>query len=149
MDLTREELEKGCICAGCGQYAKIYTRKLNASMAASLIKFARYYLFNRIDKSKFFHEDSILSHPENTDFAKLRFWNLIESRRDFKLDGNSAGFWRITNLGYDFVAGNIEVPSKIKIYNNEKYGRSEALTTIQKSLGKKFNYRELMNDWIQ
>jgi len=143
MDLTREELEKGVRCACCGQFAKIYTRKINSSMVRSLIKFVKYY-DHRL-ASEWVHAANILPPPVGSDFPKLRFWGLIESKCDYKLDGNSAGMWRVLPKGYAFAAGKVTVPEKIKIYDNVLYGHSENETTIQKALGRHFNYNELMN----
>jgi len=71
-------VRKGVICPCCTQYAKIYVRPLNSSMARDLIWLVRTYdaMGTWVDVSlapKSFHM--------SREFAKLRYWDLIEELR--------------------------------------------------------------------
>ena len=49
----------------------------------------------------------------------LRFWGLIEQREGVAADGNpNIGFYRITDLGRQFVLEQVTVPRYIFLYNN-------------------------------
>lgn len=142
--------ERGVDCPCCGQFVKLYRRKLNSSMAYALIMIARH---DRRRPGEFFHVPAWLdalavpSAVARGDFAKLRFWGLIEPQPDTRrADGSKrAGFWRITPLGRDFAAGRVSVPSHVYLYNQKPIGRTPpGRATIREALGDRFDFGELM-----
>tara|TARA_R110000824_G_scaffold122685_2_gene280024 strand:+ start:5271 stop:5414 length:144 start_codon:yes stop_codon:yes gene_type:complete len=46
----------------------------------------------------------------------------------------------------DFVCGKIKIPQYALIYNDQVLDFSENEVSIRDSLGKKFDYQQLMND---
>lgn len=52
--------------------------------------------------------------------------------------------WKPTKKGIQFVENMIQLPSHVFIFNNIVYGFSSTMTTIEESLGEKFDYTELM-----
>lgn len=139
LDEAKEELQsrldKGATCPCCGQFAKIYNRKLNSAMAYSLILVAKYFDANPWEE--WLHVERYLSRKTRaTDFYKLKFWNLIE-------EGKSS-HWKILPLGYSFVNNLVLVPKKASIYNNMLIEPSSSTTTIIEALGSHFKYAELM-----
>ena len=140
LDEAKEELQsrldKGATCPCCGQFAKIYNRKLNSAMAYSLILVAKYFGANPWEE--WLHVERYLSRKTRaTDFYKLKFWNLIE-------EGPKSSHWKILPLGYSFVNNQVLVPKKVSIYNNVLIEPSTSTTTIVEALGNHFNYFELM-----
>lgn len=138
-DWLRERVEEGAHCPCCTQMAKVYKRRINATMAKTLITLYRYSAVG-----EFVHAPSL---PGDThECSQLVWWNLIEEEADHhREDGGRAGWWRVTALGRRFVDGEIALPSHARVYD----GRCLALVpkkylTIQDCLGHKFDLRELL-----
>jgi hypothetical protein len=152
----REEWEKGTTCPCCNQRVKLYKRRITGSMAVGLIFFSNYYFDNKIDPVEYLKPINVFNkikdtttynvHNLNTNFALLRYWELIEPLKEERADGsNRNGFYRITNRGYKFIAGTLEVPKLVKLYNQKTKGfDAQEMVTIKDCLGTKFNYKELM-----
>jgi hypothetical protein len=136
--------EKGTRCPCCDQYAKIYNRKLNSAMARSLILVDKY--FSMPDAEEHLHVERYLTkYTRATDFYKLRFWGLIEAKDRSIVDGiPNAGYWKMTQLGKDFVRDLVRVPARVAIYNDSFMGHSTDTINITEALGQKFDYIELM-----
>ena len=144
----RENAEKGTECPCCGQFVKIYRRKLNSAMACALV-----YLYKRENREAdegWIHVENYLKSQNipasiRGDFPKLRYWGLIEQFEGQREDGSTrVGLYRITEKGELFVEGQLAVNKYILLYNQKLLGRDGDATTIQDALGDKFNYEELM-----
>lgn len=140
----RANWERGVECPCCGQFVKLYKRKLTSAMAYVLI------LMSRRSGTDYFHVENWLK-TENTpaslrgDFPKLRYWGLIEAQAGKRSDGSSRlGFYRITQAGRDFVAGNSTIPSHAHLFNQKFLGLTGDLIDIRTALESKFSYDELM-----
>lgn len=76
------------------------------------------------------------------------YWNLVEM--DMKLTKKNTptkkrGWWKITQVGIEFVRMQRRIPKWIKTYNSEIVEVLEGETTnIRECLGEKFDYDELM-----
>jgi hypothetical protein len=126
-------------CPCCKQDVKVYKRQLNRTMAKALI---RLHFFDE----EWVHVPSVIGFSRmGGDFAKMGWFGLVEEKDAVKEDGNPhAGYWRIKELGRDFVREAAKVPAHIFIYNNRILKKSEEQIGIRQALGKKFNYDELM-----
>jgi hypothetical protein len=136
----REQVKgKGASCPCCTQLAKVYERSLGAGQAALLVQWWAKY---RREPVKL----SAVLHTPGGDYAKLRWWGLIEDMRDRREDGGSAGVWRITEHGEAFVRGRVTVPRHAKVYDNRFQGFDAGTpqVTVRDVLGEKFDYDELM-----
>jgi tRNA-binding EMAP/Myf-like protein len=137
--------KKGSICPCCTQFVKLYPRKINAAMSQALI------LIYKSKNKDFFHIEDYLkdlkcSSAIRGDFAKLRFFGLLEKKSGVRKDGSKRnGFYKITKLGEDFINNGATVPKSISIFNNKIYETSEELVDIDMALGEKFDFTELMN----
>lgn len=91
----RDRIDDGETCPCCDQFAKVYRRRLNASMARGLI------LFYRAHGVFWGHAPSTPGIAElGGEFARLRWWCLIQEHDGGRDDGNPhAGQWRITPTG--------------------------------------------------
>jgi hypothetical protein len=133
-----ERAEEGVECPCCKQNVKIYWRNIFASMVNALIK-----LLQNNGKNEFVHWQIYSSG--SGDFAKLRYWGLIEEEKTTRPDGGSAGFWKITNKGVNFLEGNVSIPKYAVVYNGELLCLDDKETvTIKDIIGEQFNLRELM-----
>lgn len=79
-------------------------------------------------------------------YAKARYWGLIEQSSEVAEDGNNSGDWRLTPLGQQWVLEEITLPQRVQLgakgtLLTEPFG---APVDIRGALGTKFDYRELM-----
>lgn len=131
---------KGVDCPCCKQKVQLYRYKIQAQMI--------YYLFEimKLQRNKPWVHVMNEVKPINGDYAKLRYWGLIEERGDVpEKDTKSSGFWRITEKGKQFLYGYIPIYSHCLIFNHKCYGTSGVPITVQEALQNKFSYEELMN----
>jgi hypothetical protein len=129
-------------CPCCEQTAKVYRRTIHAGMAAQLI---RIYRAGLNQPEGWVPVDEIYSHGASGDYAKLRFWGLIEPKDQRTATDNASGYWRVTPRGEDFVLSKVRVPSHVLVYNNEKIGVDDTVRVdIRAALGSQFDYQQLM-----
>lgn len=146
--------DDGAYCPCCGQFAKVYRRKLSSSMAYALVLIDRFF---RETPHGWLHVPSYLTENvpakcgatfRGGDWAKLAYWGLLreQNRGDVHsiAGGPRAGYHRITDRGKLFVRGKIVVPKYVFVYDGEPMGFSEETTSIDDALGSRFDYQELM-----
>lgn len=139
-DALREGERTTCPC--CRQVVKRYRRALHAAMAQQLVRL--FYLGSAFDR-EWVQVKRLYLPGSSGDYAKLRFWGLIEPYDQRTADSNAAGYWRVTKHGVDFVLGQIVVPRYVYLYNNEKVGEDYTETlSIWQALGAHFDYADLM-----
>jgi hypothetical protein len=119
---------------------------------------ARYYRRIEVKQDEWLHVPSYIAevavgNPRRAaavrgDWAKMKFWGLIEEKPDVRADGSPrVGYWRMTQLGRQFVAREVKVPSHVYIYNGEPLQRSvENQITIDDALTTEFSYAEIMGE---
>lgn len=135
----RERLDEGAHCPLCTQMAKVYRRKLNTSMAAALIQFWR------VHGRDWGHAPTTGTIARlGGDWAQLRMWGLTEELTEPREDGGRAGWWRLTELGVQFVANQFTVPKYVRLYDGRLMGHAGDQVTIVDALGDRFDYSELM-----
>lgn len=142
---TEKNKSTGCICPCCNQILKVYKRALNSVMSRCLI---RLYWLDNNDKN-YHHVKKIVEGISDTgtnDFSKLKHYSLIEEMpKDLSnTKTRTSGFWKITEKGRLYVENKISVESHIYLCNASLLGFSTTQTNIIESIGKKFNYQELM-----
>lgn len=142
--------EMGIVCPACSQYVKLYKRKITSSMAYALILLYRY--FEKNPQAEYVHMNDYLNSIEGLpypvksgDNTKMQYWKLIEKMDATREDGsNRVGYWKITDLGKDFVRGLVTMRTHALLFNSKCYGFKGVDITIQEALSDKFNYNELM-----
>lgn len=137
LDQHREE---GVCCPACGQFAKVYTRKINSGMARALV------LMYRAGGEDFVHKPSVLGGVGSAarDESLLRYWGLLEEESAMRPDGGRAGWWRVTHLGFEWIHGMTKVLSHARVYDGELLGLVGDMVTIEECLGSKFNLSQLL-----
>jgi len=148
-------IDDGVICPCCDQFAKVYRRSISGPMVLTLI--AMYHVSREREGCSnglgpWIHIERDINDAGRTakrsrDYAKLRHWGLIEPHPHnaaARPDKSSAGLWRITSPGVNYVEGDLCVPKYALVYNNEGRGFDGDILSIEDSLGKNFNYGELM-----
>ena len=142
----QEGKERGVVCPCCDQYAKIYKRKFNSSMARGLITLARYASTH--PQEEWFHLATIFRDAKvcaSNDGALLRHWGLIAPFKGQRKDGSKrVGYHRLTDLGKSFARGIGTIPAYAVLYSEELLRLSEEQVTMKAALGAKFSFEELM-----
>lgn len=130
-------VDKGALCPCCGQYAKVYRRKINSGMARSLIH------MYRINGKGWVHVRAI--GAQSREEGKLAYWGLVEEQVGTGLHGGRAGYWRVTDAGENFILNGKLVPKYARVYNGRVLGFDHSeMVGIKDALGTKFSYEDLM-----
>jgi hypothetical protein len=134
-----ERIDDGAACPCCTQFAKVYRRKINSTMARGLIAAFRAY------GTEFGHLQQIRHRGlDNREESKLRYWGLMEDDGETREDGGHAGRWRVTTNGRIWVLNESKVPKYARIYDGRCIGLVGEPQSIVEALADKFDYRELM-----
>jgi hypothetical protein len=144
----RQRLFSGETCPCCLALAKIYRRKLHASIARAAI-----FLWHCgndgeggwVDVAE---QAAARRRPDITrsrEHPKLAYWGLSEMYGgEGDTGGRYDGKWRLTESGRLFVSRQLTVPSHAVIYNGRVLELDGSPVGIVAALGKKFSYEELM-----
>jgi hypothetical protein len=130
-----EQLKTGesCYCPLCERHAKIYRRKIHASMAKALLE-----VLKLGGDAEYFHY-SVLTVPAlSGDFAKLVHWGLIQQKPD------CLGFWLVTEKGVEFAKKQTTVPKYVFLWEGVPMKYSDEQVNIIQALGDKYSYSEIM-----
>lgn len=137
--LLRTLVDEGHRCPCCSQFAKVYKRKVHASMARGLIQAIR-----AGGRQKFVKPGDFLTIKQNCDFAKLAYWQLTVEEPTLREDGGRAGWWWVSDLGEQWIRMQATIPKYARIYDSRILGFEGPPVTIRDALGKTFDYAELM-----
>lgn len=147
--LMKAKDDKMAVCPCCDRKVKLYKRPLNSSMAYGLILLRKFFKDN--PDVEWIHAESYFKSRKDApsslrgDFAKLRYWDLVELQSGASSDARQ-GNYKILQKGIDFVEGRISVPRRVHLYNKSVVGFDEDETNINSALGDKFDYKELMRE---
>lgn len=137
--------DEGARCPACKQIVREYRRTIHAAMAEKLIQFWRTYgTMNWGERTPLMLKGRAGAADGGGDFAKLRYWGLIEESNDERQDGGRAGWWRVTQVGALFVQNQQAVPRYAYVYDGVCRRVDGPRWNIVRCLGKHFNYNELM-----
>ena len=136
----RKRVGEGERCPCCQQFAKVYKRSINSSMARALVTMYRVAGTDWVKMSDALGAGKV----DRADEAKLRYWKLIEEEPELRPDGGRAGWWRVTDLGRQFVLGTVTVPKYAHVYDGRCLGLEGAPVRIEEALGNRFDLSELM-----
>jgi hypothetical protein len=150
--LEEAAVGKGSSCPCCGQFVKVYRRKLYTQMAMALVHIYQDHCIHGF--AGFIHVPSLLNGKgvvaRGGDYTKLEHWGLIEPQQGGRNDGSyRTGMWRVTQLGRDFVEDKMRVPSHAWFYNNQLVGMDHEMISIREALGQEFDYGALMQAAIE
>ena len=142
--------QDGAECPACGQLVKHYRRPLTSGMAITLVLLARHKPDEWVHVLDFMGtlnlKPKLGTALGSGDYAKLRYWGLLEPYGSVRDDGSPrVGWWRITEDGKRFVRGELRVASHAVVFNDQLIALDgEKTVGIRDALGKKFDYDELM-----
>ena len=141
------ELGAGTTCPCCGQYARLYKRKLNRTMAKGLVWLVRASGPGGLAWVDYGAIGPRWLQKTGGTLATLEHWGLIEAKPN-RTDPakRCSGIWRPRAEGVRFVKGEVRVPAKVHLYNNAIMGWSKETVNIEEALGEPFDYQEMMNE---
>jgi hypothetical protein len=132
---------KPVVCEHCGHVETPRRRWLNASYANYLIAMDRKSGndFPWVHVIKDFRQEPLASRG---DFAKLRFWGLIEQKQNEDATKTCSGYWRLAPAGRSFVREGSRAVAW-KIFQFGRPVQDSALEiTIAQALGRPFDFQE-------
>jgi len=147
-DAFMREVERtgGTHCPCCGQFAKIYRRRLNCQAAFGMVRLAA--MGSAESFNTYQHVSKIMSgyggRTGGGDFAKAALWNLIEQMPNDAPERHTSGKWRLTQEGILFATNQIRIREYVNIYNGEVLNYSGGYVGIKDALHAQFNYAELL-----
>lgn len=138
---------RGGRCPCCNRFGKIYDRKLNSTMARSLVWLTKATVpmaYVNVPEALEISMSRTNQHPS------LRWWGLVErpENGDEQSTKKYEGYWRVTPRGRAFVAGEITVPNRVWTYDGETIpnppGAKIRMVTLADCFKTPFDYREIM-----
>lgn len=130
-------------CPMCSQAVKLYKRTIHGKMVEFLV---RLYHESMTNNDGWVNVTKLYGPGLSGDYAKLKFWGLIEAHDVRSSEANASGNWRITALGKKFVTGEAWVQKYALVFNNQCYGLNGPMVTIQECYGKTFDYMQQVWD---
>lgn len=131
---------EGTDCPCCGQRAQVYKRSLHSGMGRALVIMYRAAGTEWQDKTVTLRGVGAAARDESL----LRYWGLLEEAAVRREDGGRAGWWRVTDLGRDFVLERIKVDKYVYVYDRECLGSDGPTVSIRDCLGTRFDLRDLL-----
>lgn len=131
-------------CPCCQQNAKIYRVKITNTHAKGLIDLCKHY---RRDWGNLANLDRRYK-GDGGKIAELKYWGIVEEmpKSIHPPDGIHRGWWRITEVGENFLRGYTRLPKYITKYANRRLGvHGMETVSIHDVLGTHFNFEDLMN----
>ena len=130
-------LNENNICSCCGARIKVWRKPLIGIAVVELIKLYKESVRNN---NQSVHINVFSKQRSN--FYTLKYWGMIEGSE--KVEGKrTAGMWKPTTKGIQFLLGNLSIPSHVETLNNKVVRFSGDNVFVRDVLGKKFNYDEL------
>jgi hypothetical protein len=136
-DWLRERVDEGATCPCCTQLAKVYRRRIHATLARAIIT-----LYRHGGAGQFVHAPSL---PGDThEISQAVWWGLIQEDEAVREDRGRAGWWRVTPRGVAFILQETQVPKYARVYDGRCLGLTGDPVWISDALGAKFSYADLM-----
>lgn len=143
--------DKTNICPCCDGPAVRYKRKFNEGMAYWLCRLVLQYKKD-LDWT---HIREIRGRPGaprksvseiGGDFAKIRYWELVEPKMNEDSTKRCSGVWRPTDSGINFAHGQFSIPMYAITWLKDVEHFEGDMITMREALGEFFDYEELMRD---
>lgn len=139
-----QDLREGgtCDCPVCGRFSHFNRFKISRPMLETM---CRLLTFQLMRGDAFVHYNDFLG--DNTrGFYDLRRWGLIETmpKSPEKTESRTSGFWRVTELGYSFLRGEVNVAKHVYVFDDAVRGYSDDRIYVHDAWGQSFDYRDLL-----
>ena len=137
----RSLLSDGHHCPVCGQFAKEYKRKLNATMVKALSVIYK----EMAPGLHYVHGPTVLRGTGimGGEVGKLALFDLVEEKPGKPFGGSRSGHWRVTPKGRAFLQGVLAVPKYAHVYDGRVLGFSGPSIDVSQ-VAPTFDFKELM-----
>jgi hypothetical protein len=140
----------GVLCPCCDKLAQVYARNISTNSVRILAQMD--HLHRRTGKEWLLVSDGRDGDIRTAggDYAKMRFWGLIENQTGHRDDGSRRnGHWRVTEYGREFLRGLVRVRRYLYEYNSELVGDPDyadrSMVSVR-DIDTGFNYEEILPD---
>lgn len=152
---TEKFSKYGVICPCCDQLAGVYKRSITVSWIRFLVKMHKMFVAD--PKREWVKVASKKNGGElqttGGDYAKLRFFGLIEPKSAIRDDGsNRSGYWRPTHALTLFLGMSLKIPQYVFLFNNQQVAdplgaNNPKMDLIEfvRAAKEKFDYQEIMS----
>lgn len=113
-------------CPHCGQAVMKHRQSLTPKMIETFLRVSTFPFDFHLQK------DLNLTKNEYNNFQKLHYWKIVQQ-------GEKAGYWRITALGHQFLAGE-KLPKVVWTFNNKVVAQGIDLFTLEQLKQGKKNF---------
>lgn len=135
-------------CPVCNRWGKIYKRRLNKTMAESLIWLAKTKPKKENGPWIDIANDAPRWLVRSNQLSTLKWWGLVERQViNVKNKTKFSGLWKITDLGRKFVLREVSVPRAVYTYNDEVEDFSAETIFIEQAFKDFFDYDDVMKNW--
>lgn len=134
-------------CPTCDRQALLTKSCLNSTLVWMLIRLYRVSLrdFNKPREWVHINKFSPRQHSSGRNFCIVHHWGLAISKSAApEEDKKTAGEWRLSEIGVEFIKREIRIPKYLFIFNNKVVRKGTDMWGIDDALQKRFEYRELM-----
>ena len=146
---VKDNQAKGVRCPCCARMVKEYHYTINSGQALAIIVI--YRLTKQLSPEdgwihilKAFGEHTKLN-PQSLSFHRLKLWGLLEQQpTNDDPKKKTSGYWRITDIGKEFVLGTSKVKKGVYVLDGTITHFGEEDVDIHAALREKFNYETLM-----
>lgn len=145
-DTLKRDNEAVCPC--CERRARINKLKVHSTLAAMLMNLARVSNAIAGDLTSWVHVEAFrLSYASSgNDFCICKHWGLVEAREAGPdEDKKGSGYYRLTELGAQFVQGEARIPKYVFVFDNKTLNESVETVGIDDCLNNKFSFSELLS----
>lgn len=148
--IIANKIQEGINCPCCGQYCREYRFGLSEKAAMLLLNLCRATL---ITGDEFIHIDRLADISKikikgGTSFSILSWWGLIEERQNFNEEKKTSGFWKPTELGWQFARGKTKIKEYAYTFDGTiRHRENDKDISIKDLRWKRFDYSELMS-WM-
>ena len=130
----RDVWEKPTACPCCGLKVYLTPKSFTGKFCRILLQF---YRKDQDAPGSYWHYHTDIEGPmdiRGTAYSFLAFWDVIEP------SPTEMGFWRITELGREFLLGRTSIPKYAMTFNRHRIRYQGAQVTISECWPKKFDY---------
>jgi hypothetical protein len=130
-DWVKRHLADGCVCPACGRTVKLYRRRIDVSMAKTLLLLVDLRLTHR--DQRWHHPESYADEHKLDIYTRtaslMRYWGLVA--RPKRVAGqNHTGRLRATDVGVAFARGDLRVHKYALLYNDACQGLTGPLVSF-------------------
>lgn len=137
---------KGVDCPVCDRKVKEYSRPINRAQALAITRMYVAAGTDYVNVRNLKSQRGYGTADKNNEISKLAHWGLVQQHPDPKRGGT----WRVTELGGQWVRGQIKVPRNVIIYQADKTADGTEMVLLREILAQgadaDFDLRAVMAD---